>query len=407
MMKLLKKLFILILTIIILTAFNSSYTALNVDNLAVVVALGIDSSDNNSLKFSFQFTNASSVSESGSTESASSIIYSINASSISSAINLMNTYIGKEINLSHCKLVVFSEELAMKGISNEIYTLTNDAQIRPATNIVISKCSAKYYIENSKPLLENLLTKYYEVFSNSSEYTGYTSNATIGEFFNSIICNSCEPYAILGGISSEKGDSSTSINSQKDSSGKSNESPLEGQSGAENSGLAVFKGASLVGELNSIETLSFAATRNEIKQFLVSIPNPDKEGEYLDISLTPLKNTRIDVKIVNGSPFVRLNYKFTGQITSMQENSDYLNPEVLERVSSSCNNYLQSIFSNYLYRTSKELNSDINGIGKNAKSKFLTTKDYSDYNWNEKYKDAFFDVSVDTSIKSSFLLNET
>lgn len=407
MMKLIRKLFILILTIIILTAFNSSYTALNVDNLAVVVALGIDSSDNNSLKVSFQFTNASSVSESGSTESASSIIYSINASSISSAINLMNTYIGKEINLSHCKLVVFSEELAMKGISNEIYTLTNDAQIRPATNIVISKCSAKYYIENSKPLLENLLTKYYEVFSNSSEYTGYTSNATIGEFFNSIICNSCEPYAILGGISSEKGDSSTSINSQKDSSGKSNESPLEGQSGAENSGLAVFKGASLVGELNSIETLSFLATRNEIKQFLISVPNPEKEGAYLDISLTPLKNTKIDVKIVNGSPFIKLNYKFTGQITSMQENSDYLSPELLEKVSSSCNNYLQSIFSNYLYRSSKELKSDINGIGKTAKSKFLTTKDFSDYNWNEKYKDSFFDVSVDTSIKSSFLLNET
>lgn len=243
---LLKKLFIIFLIVIFLLAFSSSYTSSSIDNLAIVVAIGVDSSDNNNLKVSFQFTNSSSVSESGSTEKPSSLIYTVDASSITSAINLMNTYTGKELNLSHCKLLVFSEELAAKGISKEIYSLMNDVQIRPSTNIVISKCSAKFYIDNSKPIFENLLTKYYEVFANSSQFTGYTSNATIGNFFNAIICNSCEPSAILGGISSEDTESPTSIDSQEDSSGKSNESPIDGQTIAENSGLAVFKDAKLV-----------------------------------------------------------------------------------------------------------------------------------------------------------------
>ena len=140
--------------------------------------MAVDTSDTNTLKVTFQFTKASTVSESGSSGEDTTILNSVDASSISSAINLMNAYIGKELSLSHCKLIVFSEEIAQKGISDEIYTLMNDNQIRPSTNVVISKCNAKYYIENSKPIFEPLITKYYELYTNSSSYTGYTTNAT-------------------------------------------------------------------------------------------------------------------------------------------------------------------------------------------------------------------------------------
>ena len=44
------------------------------------------------------------------------IINSVDAASLDSAINLMNTYVSKEISLSHCKAIVISESLASKGI---------------------------------------------------------------------------------------------------------------------------------------------------------------------------------------------------------------------------------------------------------------------------------------------------
>ena len=402
-----RRIFILIIMIIFLVAFSGSYSALSIDNLSTVVAIAIDTSTTNKLRMSFQFTNASSVSESGSTEQSPSIIYSIDASSISNGINLMNTYIGKELNLSHCKIIAFSEELAMNGISEEVYTLFNNAQIRPSTNIVITKCSAKYYLENSKPLAENLLTKHYEIFANSSKSTGYTVNATLGNFFSNLVCNSCEGYAILGGVSSEEDENSTSIDSQKDSSNKSNSSSLSGQTSSENIGLAVFKDDKLVGELNSIETLSFLATRNEISSFLVSVPDPNDSSSYIDIYLTPIIDSIIDVDIVNGSPYIKVSYSFTGRIYSMKEGSSYLESEVLNKISQSCSSYLKTVFSNYLYKTSKDLKSDINGFGKTAKSKFITLQDFENYNWLGHYTDSFFDVSVKTSIRSSYLLTGT
>ena len=402
-----KKIFIVILLILFIFAFSKSYSTLNIDNLSIIVAIGIDISEKNNFDVSFQFTNPSSVSESGSSEQSPSMIYTVSASSLSSAINLINTYIGKEVNLSHCKIIAFSEQFANNGISNEIYTLVNDTQIRPSTNIVITKTTAKYYLEHSKPLFENLITKYYEVFSASSRYTGYTCDATIGDFFNNLVSQSCQPYAILGGVNQETTKYNGSTNSEKDSSTKPNSSQLSGESTAENTGLAVFKDDILVGELNSVETLCFSIIQNNVDGFLISVHNPNKSNSYIDLYLTPLVEPNIKVSLPNGSPFVSLKLNFSGRIYSMEDGSDYLNTDMLNLISDSCNSYLQSIITDYLYKTSKDFKSDINGFGITARKNFLTLNDFNSYNWNKKYKDTFFEVKVDSSIKSSSLLTDS
>ena len=363
------KISIITILIILTIAFNSSYQSLTLSNIAVVVAMAVDTSDTNTLKVTFQFTKASTVSESGSSEEDTTILNSVDASSISSAINLMN-----------------------------------DNQIRPSTNVVISKCNAKYYIENSKPIFEPLITKYYELYTNSSSYTGYTTNATIGTFFNNLNCKTCEPYAILGGINSASESSSSSIPSQKDSAIKSNESAITGDLKSENVGLAVFKDAKLVGELTAIENLAFLCTKNEVDGFLISVPNPQNENKSIDIYLTPNKSTKISVSIVNGSPYATLNYSFTGRIYSMTDSSNYLDNSLLTEISNTCNTYLESIFSSFLYKTSKEFNSDITGIGKYALRNFTTTSQFEEYNWKDNYKNSFFEVTVDTNVKSGFLI---
>ena len=208
MNKIVKNLFILTLITLFIIAFSDSYLSLSLDNLAYVIAIGIDKSDTNNFQVTFQFstpnTDTSSQSESESSGKTSSLIKTVDASSLSSAVNLMNSYISKQINMSHCKIIVFSEEIAAEGISDEIYTLINDTQIRPSSNIVISKCDAKFYIEKTKPDLENLVSEYYENLPNSSIYTGFITDATIGDFFNALINKTCMPYAILGNVNTEQ-----------------------------------------------------------------------------------------------------------------------------------------------------------------------------------------------------------
>lgn len=319
----------------------------------------------------------------------------------------MDSYMGKEINMSHCKIIIFSEELAYEGISEEIYTLINDTQIRPSANIVVSKCNAKYYIEQTSPELENLISKYYEIFPNSSKYTGFKPNATIGDFFNSLICKTCEPVAILGGLSTEKPENQGNSHIQENYNVKSNQTPIEGENGSENIGIAAFKDDILIGELCALETTSYLAVKNEIDRFLISISDPDDVNSYIDIYLTPAKPTSISVDTSSKSPYVKLETGFNGKIYSMSNDSKYLDPKVLDNISQTCNKYLEAVISDYLYKTAKDFKSDINGIGKYALPNFFTTQDFDSYNWCDNYQNSFFEVHVDTSVKSGMLITET
>lgn len=208
--------FILFMIILLIASFSSSYASLNIDNLAFVVALGIDTGQTHQLKVTFQFTNLPSSMEGSNSKESQTVYNTVEAPSINTAIQLMNAYLGKKLNLSHCKLIIFSEEIASQGLSEHVYTLMNDSQVRPSSNIIVSKCDAKTYIEESFPSLEELSSQYYEIFAQSDQYTGLVVNSTIGDFFNGLICDECSSYAILGGLNSSQ-DADFTIEGKRDS----------------------------------------------------------------------------------------------------------------------------------------------------------------------------------------------
>ena len=184
---------------IFLFSLSGCHSGLNIDNLAYTVAIGLDVGENNKIKVSFQLSIPGSESSgSGSSQSDSSIVNTIECSSIDAGINILNTYLSKEVNLSHCKVIVFSEEFAYLGVGEALYSLINNIQIRPDCNIIISRCSAEYFLNNSKPILEKLSAKYYEIAPTSSEYTAYTDNVTLSEFFSEYTDTLSECHGILG-----------------------------------------------------------------------------------------------------------------------------------------------------------------------------------------------------------------
>ena len=228
-----------IIIVLLIFSLSGCYSVQSIDDLTYVIALGIDKGKNNTLALTVQFTFPTS-SESASGEAAPTIVNTVECASINSGITLLNSYTSKEINLSHCKIIVFSEELAVSGIGEEIFTLSNQVEIRPDSNIIISKSTAKEYIENSKPELENLVAKYYELNLFSQEYVGFTENISISNFFNKLNTTSIEPTAILG--NGNKLNLPSSDNSKDELDIVAGELPItEYKRESENLGIAVFK----------------------------------------------------------------------------------------------------------------------------------------------------------------------
>ncbi len=188
--------------------FTGCSSSRGIEDKAYAIALGIDTSDTHDVKISIQFavlnSSESSSSSSGSSSSDNSTILSVDCSSIDSGISLINSYISKQVNLSHCKAVIISEEYSSSGISDVIYTLVNNIELRPDCSIIISKCDAYDFLENSKPVFESNPAEYFEQNFNSSEYTGYLANVTLADFYYNILNTSSNASAILAGINTKE-----------------------------------------------------------------------------------------------------------------------------------------------------------------------------------------------------------
>ena len=325
-------------------------------------------------------------------------------------LSLLNSYVSKDINLAHCKIIVFSEEVASEGISKEIFTFVNDIQLRPDTCVIVSRCDAKDYIENIKPDLESSVSQYYEITEESNIYTGFTDYLTIGDFYNCLSSNCCDGYAILGGINNgeNKNVADEPSDSENDLAIKSSETPFSDEPSSENVGIAVFKDDKLVGELDAIQSICHLIVTDKFKSTVIPIKNPLDSNSTIDLYLYGPKKTKINVDIVNGAPYVTVDCKLRARVVSIDNISkDTSNDdETIDSITKAASEYLTQHIYDYLYTTCKIYKSDISKIGKSAVKNFSTNEKWENFDWLNNYKNSFFKVTADVNVKSGLILTE-
>lgn len=401
-----KNLYLFLILSICLFSLTGCYDATGIEDLSYAIAIGLDKGENNVLKLSIQFATPSKMSGADSSgQSEATTISSIECSSVSSGINLINSYISKKINLAHCEVIVISEDLATEGIAEEISNIIDNIDIRPTCNIVVSKCNAINFLENAKPTLETITARYYEAAIRSSEYTAYTADIELFDYFSALKSSYVQPLAILAGVNTLDTHKSNS-NFDKfniDSSYTASQTPIQDKTSLECMGLAVFKEDKLVGELNGIESLCYSILTNKLKSCMITIPDPLDTKETLDVYIELQKDTDITVNLINNSPFITLKVYLNGNIASSDETDLYSAIRDLDKISESTNNYMQSEISSFLYKTSKDFKSDVVGFGKYAMKYYLTNEEWENSNWLDNYQNTFFDVEVESNIKSGEL----
>lgn len=405
-----KKVFTCIVAILISISpilLLSGCSVKTIDKLAYVISIGFDKGENDKLEIFFEIStpsgsgSGSTSSDSGSSEkSSSSTVISVECSSIDSGLNLLNSYLSKEVDLSHCNIIVFSSELAKDGIRDYIYTLINNVEVRPSCDILVSTCSIEDFFINSSNSLENYSANYETLNEN---LTGYTEIVSISDFFSKTTDSFGEPFAILCGLSS---DDISTLNTQS-STNSSEEQKDENSTTLKTLGLAVFKQDKLVGYLSPLETFAHLIVTNELKNCTISVPSPFEEKGSIDIYLTRKSDTKIKIDIVDGKAQINVNCFLTAKISSVSNNHKYLDEKNIRLLEKATNDYIKQLCLNYFEITSKKYKSDIGGLGKYAVSKFLTWDDWNNFDWQSVYKNASFNVNVETTITSSYLLLDT
>ena len=124
-----KKICLSCILIVMLFSLTGCYNNVDMDKYFYIVGLGLDTSETGLIKVSIQIANTlvsgsdNSSSNSGNSDSGQYRIYSVESETIDSAISILNNYLNKKINLSHCTVLVISEELC-KQRYKRIYIYT-------------------------------------------------------------------------------------------------------------------------------------------------------------------------------------------------------------------------------------------------------------------------------------------
>lgn len=378
---LIKKIILLILIIVILFSFTGCYNTTGIDRQYFVVAFGIDLAENNLIKFSLQIPSSSSGS-SGSSDSAQASdyqLYSVEGETIDECISILNNYLNKKINFSHCSALILSEEIAKKGIEPFINTLTNNTELRHSCEIIISSGTALEVLEKVSNSGEIFSARLFDYLSTSSQYTGYTIQSTFGDFFQALDNDYYNPSCIYASVNNDN---------------------------IQTNGIAIFNKAIMIGHIDVSNSISHLIVTNDLDTCTITIENPFEENEMLDLDVSLYKNTDIKIDIINGTPLISLTVYPEGTIRSSGSIFNYIDNNNITSVEHATTNYLEKILKDYLYTISKKYNSDIVGFKGIYQSTFPTKEEFDKIHWDKIFQDSYFKINIKTKINSSNLFNK-
>ncbi|HHV98659.1 MAG TPA: Ger(x)C family spore germination protein [Clostridiaceae bacterium] len=401
-----------------LIMFTGCFDRREVDDLAYVIAIGLDKGKTNFLKMTLQIAVPLAVGSGneggGGNGNKSVILTTIETPSIFSGLNMANNYLSKEINLSHAKVVVFSEELAREGIQKYINALKRFREVRGNTYIVVSRGSAEEYLRSIKPLLEVNPAKFFEMNLSSYRYTSFTAGSKLLDFQLQQTSSGSQPVVTLA--STGKFESSDEFNLEGSTYKEKDRSiPLEGDFMAGNiprvgdlkseiMGIAVFDGAKMVGELDGGEVTYYLIVNGSFDNFYFTFADPLHEGDYILVSIYTGRPPLSKMNMVEDKPVIDLDIKLEGDIISIQSGENYEDINKLPILEKTVEEFMKKEMERFLYKTSREFKSDICGFGKQMKKKFIDWNEWEKFNWLSKYKDAEFNVNIDFKVRRPGLI---
>lgn len=415
------KIFAIILTVLLQgTIFTGCYDRRELDDMAYPIALGFDKGKTAELRMTLQLavpTNIAGGESGGGDGQESTTVITVETPSIFAGLSMLNTFINKQINLSHIKAIVFSKEIVQEGISKYLHAMIQNREFRPNASVIVSRGSAEELINAVKPTLETNPAKYYELLLDAYKYTGFTTDTKLIDFYNKSEGASIQPVAVLAGVSKYESTDEFDLNNSTykekgridplEGDFKAGDIPKVGGLNVEIMGLAIFDGGKMVGELDGEETSYHLMVEGKFNSMYFTMPDPDVENEYIVLRLSRSRLTQKKVEMIGDKPKLIARIFLEGDILSVQSGYNFESIEEIENIQKIVENYIKDGIIRYLDKSTKKFSSDINGFGRKLKSKFLTWQQWKEFDWLSKFKESSYEVEVNVKIRRPGLIVKT
>lgn len=387
----------ILLLFFILILSGCSY-ATDVENQAFVVAIGIDKGVHYPLKTTFVFANPSGGGgggEENSPKTPKSDSVTIEAPTVYSAVRKLDSIKSKTINLSHIKIVIFSDEVAKEGIKEHLSAFASSRDFRPNTYVSITEGNAGEYLKGVKPAQEIFIEKYYDNIMHKVAADKVNEAYLYYLFFNieENFSGSLVPLAALNKNENEIMPSDFIPSGDDfDYDARAGEILRDAENPAEMLGSAILKNDKMTGTLGSFDTDLARIICNEYYPRNYSIKYPGKES-FLTFRLIQQQSAKVNAEIKNKNADISISvpisieYVDAGLIENNMEKSKVFCEFLEERLNKKA--------EDLIYKSQKIYNCDFLGLGNSVKKQFPDMKAWYNWNWGEKYSTAEIKVNFD------------
>lgn len=400
------------LTVIAAAVFLCSCTRMSEPNeLAYIVALGIDKSADMAYAITLQIANpmeisggASEKGGEGGKETISNL--TVDAPTVFSAVNIANHLYSKELSLAHTKLIVFSEEIAEnEGLKEFCEAFARNEELRPNTFLSVVKGEAKEYLEEIQPTNEVNPVQYYEVIYESDD-NAYIAKNSCRNFYTYEMTPERENVLPLSAVKKDNQGTQNSNDGGFEYMLKNfaaGEIKIDGDIKTQTCGMAIFRNGKMVAEAGAAETeLYNIITGNYIKS---EVTYCDKNDPTHPVALVQSQQRMpdISVDICDEVPKIKIKLYLEGDLRTVSQS--YIVEQELDNLQQQVEAEIETAAVQFLKKTTDEYQSDIVGFGRFIKHNFKSFDEFEAYKWQERYLKSEFEVEVDFRLRRSGLIN--
>lgn len=309
---------IVFILIVVVYGFSALGMTAEVNRYAIVTAIGIDNVEDGENKYEISLLTFIPIAEQTFTETYK--VVSAEGKSVSEAMDYAGLHIGREVGLSHVKLIVLNESLVKEDITKFLDYLSRSRNMSSSTKLIVADSSAKEFLQVAEKLDSQSSIKVSELIAYNNEYI-YASDSSLETFFKGLFGptrTSIIPYILL----KEEGEgyAATSESGQSKTQSGGEQSSSQNKKIVNNGDTIVLKDAKEKIKLTSRDIENINLVRNDFSDGTIEIENFTDEN-FDDANLTFEiydKNIRKKVVYQNGIPIFNIDIELALSLTEVE-----------------------------------------------------------------------------------------
>ncbi|CAN7151520.1 Ger(x)C family spore germination protein [Peribacillus frigoritolerans] len=388
------------LLMLICTIFTSGcWDKRELNEMAIVSAVGIDEGKEGKINGTFQIINPGNVAgalQGGGGTNPPISVYRAMGYNVLELDSIATTKLSRDMYFAHANLIVIGEELARKGGINSIFdAFERSPEFRATTRIVIARgVKARDIVEALTAIDKVSAEKVIKTIETSEKQQGENISINLQEVIKNLVSTGKEPIISGFTVKGKKGEEDKMENTMS--------SDIKANPNA--AGIGVFKDGKLIDWLDGDKAKGSMWVMDRIEQTNLFIEWKDKKNA---ISYHVMRQkTNIGAKVVNGKPKISIKVRAEGDIREANVPLNLNSPHVLIDIEKKLAKDLKKEMEDAIVRAQKN-KSDIFGFGELIHESHPKEWKKLEKNWDDDtFPKLEVDVQVETFIRRTGIRNK-